>query len=478
MPLYPRVEWMTSISTDVSGNPAIVMDGTRAYFAFLDISTGYSSITVGCVDLSGTLLWTFRDPRMVTNAHDRQPTLALGDNALFVAYTTLGAIPGATNGKDTFSFCGNCSGPQSGREDIVVARIDTLNTPTLTWIQQNAYLNSCNRETAPQLHYDTTQSRLLLAYECSGATLCQRAIGTTNLIVAALDLSGGLSWAYQQELLNGPGNNRSPSITTDNSGNIYVAYTIDMRVQGGSPLRGTVDVEVVKLYATVEGCNVVIRRSWILSAISTINATGAINSSPSISCDPVTDTLCLTFTTTGQVPGGTQSTAIRDIVFVGLKTDGTLQWIQQNPYFNEDTYRYRSVDSTHTVRSCTGDIYTVGHATDVSGFDMLVQWRTDAGTGNPVWFYQEDIARRYRTYIPIARFSTPFAAQTTQASLSSPAMAFCDSVIVVAVANYTANTLTVIGLSQKEPYSDISVYQYLLQITNICSTSRDCGSCS
>ena len=69
MPLYPRVEWMTSISSDVSGNPAIVMDGTRAYFAFLGISTGYSSITVGCVDLSGTLLWTFRDPRMVTKAH-------------------------------------------------------------------------------------------------------------------------------------------------------------------------------------------------------------------------------------------------------------------------------------------------------------------------------------------------------------------------------------------------------------------------
>lgn len=479
MPLYPRADWTAAIPTmDLSGTPAVVVDQSRAYFAFLGGSvgslaaTGYSSITIGCVDLSGNTLWMFRDPRMRTTANDLQPTLALGDNALFVSYTTVGAIPGATNGKNTFSLCGNCSGPKSGLEDIVVARIDNLTAPTLTWIQQDAYLNSCNKETKPQLWFDTYQSRLLLAYECSGATLCTNPVGTSNLVVAALDLSGGLSWAYQGPLLNGPGNNRSPSLTTDLSGNIYVAYTIDRPVQGGT-LQGTQDVEVVCLTATVEGCNVVLRRSWILSAITPINAP-AINTNPSISCNP-SGQLCLTFTTTGQVPGGTKTTANRDIVFVGLNLNGSLQWIQQNPYFNEDTYRYQSVDSSQTVRSCSSAIYTIGHATDVSGFDMLTMWRTSPTTGEPEWFYQPNTAQRYRTYIPFARFSTPFAAQTAIAALSNPAMAICASIMVVAVSNYTTGELSIYGISEQEPYSNIPAFEYFLQSSKICE--RGCSAC-
>lgn len=481
MPLYPRFDWKTSIpAVDLSGSPAVVVDLSRAYFAWTEgtVSTDYVSIHVGCVDLSGTLLWTFQDVRMQTGSADSQPSLALGDNALFVAYTTLGAIPGATNGKDTFSLCGNCSGPQSGREDIVVARIDNLTAPTLTWIQQDGYLNSCNRETSPRLHYDASQSRVLLAYECSGATLCKNAIGSANIVVAALDLSGGLTWAYQQEHLNGPGNNRTPSITTDISGNIYVAYTIDQQVQGGAPLRGTTDVEVVKLRAVVEGCNVVVERSWILSAVSAVNATGAINNNPSISCNPNTGALCLTFTTTGQVPGGTQTTATRDIVFVGIRSDGTLQWIQQNLYFNEDTYRYQSVDSSLTVRSCNSVIYTISHATDVSGFDMLLQWRTDPVAGGPDWYYQQDAARRFRSYVPVARFPTAFQAEVAEAALSVPAMGICASSMIVVVGNYTTNTLWIFGISEQEPFSDIEAFQYALQSSKICAKSRGCPTCT
>ncbi len=481
MPLYPRAEWTASFpTTDLSGNPAIVVDLSRAYFACVGGSvgslaaTGYASILVGCVDLSGNAQWLFRDPRMITSATDTQPTLAIGDGALFVSYTTVGAIPGATNGKNTFSFCGNCGGPQAGMEDIVVARIDNLIAPTLTWIRQDGYLNSCNKETAPQLWYDTAISRLLLAYECTGATLCQNPVGTINLVVAALDLSGGLSWAYQGPLLNGPGNNRSPSLTTDLSGNIYIAYTIDQRVQGGATLQGTTDVEVVKLHAHVEGCNVVVERSWILSAVSTVNAAGAINGTPSISCSATGD-LCLTFTTTGQVPSGTQTSANRDIVFVGLHTNGTLQWIQQNPYFNEDTYRYQSVDSSQTVRSCGSVIYTIGHAQDVSGVDMLLMWRSSPNTGDPEWFYQPNSAQRYRTYIPVARFGTPFAAQTTNALLSNPTMAVCSSIMVVAVANYTTGELWIFGISEQEPYSNIPAFEYFLQSSKICE--RKCTAC-
>jgi hypothetical protein len=292
-------------------------------------------------------------------------------------------------------------------------------------------------------------------------------------------LNGGLSWAYQHELLNGPGANRSPSITSDLSGNFYIAYTITQPVQGAPPvLQGIQDVEVVKLHADVEGCSVVVKRDWILSSVATVNATGATNSNPSISCNPSTGALCLTFTTTGQVPGGIQTSATQDIVFVGLNPTGTIQWIQQDPFFNEDTYRYQSVNSTQTVRSCTGDIYTIAHATDVSGFDMILQWRTVLDSGAPEWFYQQDIARRYRTYIPVSQFTSPFSAQTVEADLSLPAMAICDSLMFVVVANYTTNTLWIFGISQQEPFSNFEAFQYALQSSKICSTSWACSTCS
>jgi hypothetical protein len=162
---------------------------------------------------------------------------------------------------------------------------------------------------------------------------------------------------------------------------------------------------------------------------------------------------------------------------VGLKTDGTLQWIQQNPYFNEDTYRYQSVDSSQTVRNCGGSgIYTISHAQDISGIDMLLMWRTAPTTGEPAWFYQPNTSQRYRAYIPVARFATPFAAQTTTAQLSNPTMAICSSILVVAVANYTVGELWIFGISEQEPYSNISAFEYFLQSSKICE--RKCTACS
>ncbi len=79
---YPRADWTATFpTTDLSGNPAIVVDLSQAYFAYMGGSvgsigpTGYSSIIVGCVDLSGNTQWLFRDPRMITNATVTQPTL-------------------------------------------------------------------------------------------------------------------------------------------------------------------------------------------------------------------------------------------------------------------------------------------------------------------------------------------------------------------------------------------------------------------
>lgn len=476
--LYPRVEWQHDItaSVDISGNPCIVVDSNeRVYFAIsargtvesLEGDDTHFSIVVGCVDNTGVLQWILRDPRMVTTTEDIQPVLALGtSNTLYVCFTTMGAVPGATNGADTFSLCGNCGSAAAGREDIVVARINEIQTgaPAVDWVKQDAYLNSCNRETSPRLLFDMFQERLLIAYECTGATLCKVALGNPNIVIACLTPAGDLSWAYQEELLNGRGQNRSPSIAVDGEGGIYVAYSITRPVEGGAALQGSQDVEVVKLSADILGCGLVIQRPWILSNRVTINAPlFASNETPSLACDPVTGHLFLTFTTTGQVPGGEKSAADKDIVFVSLTSEGDLRWIRQGPVYNEITYRYRFINTPSLALDCLNRLYIAALAYDTNGYDMLVMFRLNKENGNTEWYYRQDLGSVYRAYVPIANFETPFTTGIFEGTLTPPWVSACVGHVYVATTKLNLSTTSLIALRQQEPFLDVTAFQYMVQ---------------
>lgn len=484
--LYPRLQWQYYLtpSVDVSGAPSVVV-GTdeRTYFAIsvrgsvgsLNTSTTTHSIVVGCVDNAGLLEWVFQDPSFVSAGEDAQPVLALSADgtALYLAFVTTGAVPGATNGADTFSLCGNCGSSAAGREDIVVVRFDGIQSesPRVAWVTQDAYLNSCNRETAPRLFYDGYGDRLFVVYECTGATLCKVALGSPNIVVACLTTAGGtLSWAYQEELLNARGGQqRSPSLTVDASGGIYIAYTITAPVEGGAPLQGIQDVEVVKLTAAVEGCGMVIRRPWILSQTAIVNAPGAlvVNTAPSIVCNPNTGDLFLSFTTTGVVPGGAKSAATQDIVLVSLTSDGALRWIQQGPVWNEVTYRYASIDHPVLALNCSQEVYVAAHALDPSGSDMLVQFRLDPVTGKSVWLYKESLGQVYRAYVPVADFTTPFASPDPFGIITAPQLTVCNGYVYVSFTDTSASTAWIFAERQQEPVADLTAFQYMTGVT-IC----------
>lgn len=484
--LYPRVEWQNDIqvATDISGRPTVLVGPNDIlYFALsskgavesFPASTDFFSIVVGALDASGSLLWLFQDPAMVTSSEDAQPSLALGPAGdLYVTFMTIGAIPGATNGINTFSLCGNCSGPNAGPEDIVVARLNvTLTGASLVWIKQDDYLNSCNRETKPSVVFDIHENRLLIAYECTGATLCNVALGTPNIVLVVLDPSAGhLIWSYQGELLNARGGqNRNPSLTVDALGNIYIAYGITARVEGGGALQGIQDIEVVKLRADVEGCGLVVKRGWILSAVTTVNAGDfASNQTPSLVCDPLSDRLFLAFTTNGQVPGGERTSAITDLVSVGLTaSSGELLWIQQGGRFNEHTYRYQSIDNpVVTIDAVDRNVYLAAHAYDPDSEDMIVMFRLNPATGFSQWYWRENLATNYRAYIPLAAFETPFSAEITSSSLSQPSITIGSGFLFLGTHIYAPLTCTLIALRQQEPVQDMTAFEYMANERVIC----------
>jgi hypothetical protein len=482
---YPRPDWTRAITAtlDISGTPTLLVNPANdgVFYAVTARGTvgsvgdtGTYSVVVGALDSTGAPLWYFRDPSLVTASSDTQPQLALGlSGELYLSFVTQGSIPGFRNAADVPSLCGSC-GSTSGRDDIVLARINgaTTGAPTVAWRVQDAYLNSCNNENAVRLHYDNATGRIFLAYQCSGATLCNVAIGTANILVVCYHPDGYLTWSYQGDLMNGVGNNRKPSIATDASGNVFVTYTVTAAVAGGGTLRGTQDVEVIRLH--VEGTPLRVERDWILSASTVVNAAaGATNTDPAIAVDSSRSALYLAFSTTGTVPGGTKTATISDIVFASIDTrTGALNWLEQKADYNEVSYRFNSVDSIVATLNQYGALFIAAHAVDSAGRDMIVMYRLDPPTGDSSWYFRVTIAEVYRAYVPASAFTPPFTAVTATAVFSPPTISVWAGHLYVGFSQYNIQTLYIVGLNEVDNFLEFTAQQYIRAFTSICSVSR------
>lgn len=478
---YPRPNWTASLSSniDISGATSLAVGPSdEVYFAVaatgtvgtLPATTTYD-ILLGCYGGDGTLQWLFRDPSLVSGANDSQPQLVLGlSGEAYLAFVTPGAVPGRSNGADVPSLCGNC-GATAGRADIVLARIDGVvaGTPAVTWRVQDAYLNSCNDETAVKLHYDTVGNQLFLVYQTGKATLCNVGIGAPNTVVVAFHPAGYLTWSYQDSLLNSTGANTTPAIATDGIGGVYIAFAHTAAVAGGGVMQGTQDIEVIRLH--VEGAPIRVVRDWILSATATINSTGT-NADPALVADPVRNVVYLAFTATEAVPGGQKTATTSDIVFAGIKADGTLLWLLQKPEYNEVTYRYSSVDHPILSLDRNGMLFAAAHAVNESlGTDQIVMYKLNPGSLEG-WYFRTDIATVYRTYLPIASFVTPFQAVQATSALSAPGLAIYGGQLYVGIVRYATATQYIIGLAQTLNYLEYDAQQYMRSFTGICSSVR------
>lgn len=483
--LYPGApNWRTTLtaSSVLAGQPTLVLnpEDQSVFFAVTQAGTfgslpsvgSNTSIVLGRLLSDGSVAWLLRDYRLVSGAApDTAPSLALGSSGeLYVAFETTGNVLGHYNAADVPSFCGSC-GSTAGRKDLVVARVDdvTTGTPTVTWVRQDATLNSCSDETAVQLHWDSEEQRLYLAYITSGSIQCTSAVGGPNVVVACWDpVLGQQIWIYQGPLLNGTGANLAPAITTDGTGAVYVAYTVTAPVSGGVPLQGATDVEVVKLRPNGVGNPII--RDWILSSQATVNAPGpsVTNTAPVLTCDAGRGILYLAFVTTGTVPGGTKTAATSELVFAALSTStGTLRWLLQSPTYNPTTSRYDAVKSQarpQVALDKNGVLYVTAVTVDPSGAEQVLVIRINPGTQQPSWSYLTPSPTSFWiAYVPAAAHATPNRVLVTTGSTDAYAAiaAYDGRAVVLGISQADVGSFDVFKVDQETVVFGQTAYEYM-----------------
>lgn len=148
-----------------------------------------------------------------TQGSSSQPTLiTTSTNAIVVAYTTSGALPGFS--KITHSST-----------DIVVAKLSA--SGAILWRKQDTEVNTQLTNTTPILHR-AHDDNVLLAYSASGRVdgSGNQLKGDTEVVVSKLASStGSVLWANQVAGWNTSRQDTPYSITLDANHNIYVAYT-------------------------------------------------------------------------------------------------------------------------------------------------------------------------------------------------------------------------------------------------------------
>jgi len=439
----PKLNWtrQNQISFDVGnmGNPAIVagkddsiyfaafVKGTNSslttpppsiqywYNQYASASSSYN-LVVGKYYPNGPfqLLWYQYFYELTTTSDSSEISMVIGkDNELYVAFTTTGSTPQNLNMALVPAF-GSCTCTPLGYKDVVVARINTNNTPTVAWLVQSAYINSCNDESAPQLAIDTQNGFLYLAYQCNKNILCNPAIGLSNVLVSCFDLNSKQLWIETGANINSVGNNDNPTIAADLSGGVYIAYEVTATVPGGAPVTGR-QIEMVKFQNNVVSYGVIsgYSRSWVLSSISNIFSTGTSTTPVLTSRNNI---IYLGFITTGYVSGSSSTGATHDMVIGSMTQQGTLKWLRQGTQFNQPTYVYTDCSTPYITTDTNGFVYmsilTITNGTDVYGDPSIngnvLLFKMDVATGTP--FYNTTYKTNTYNVYPFARQAAPNAA--------------------------------------------------------------------
>lgn len=358
--LYPINQWIRetpiSFTEDVSGVVAIATDEDESVY-FAQVAKGDNptiglapdnlyNLILGKYAADGTLQWMINSPELRTTTDNSEVSIVVGpDKEVYVAFVTLGAVPGRYNCADVLSFCPeNCTNP--GRHDIVLARINSVNnTPTIAWRVQSANLNSCNEETKPQLAIDRIKKLLYIVYECNYNILCYPKINNgPNVVISCFGLGGAQYWYEGGIQVNSTGENRNPVVAADTNGGAYIAFEATTGITGGAP-HATTQAEVIKFQTNVSSTGTFqnYSRAWVLSGLYNYFPTDGVGFNPAITATR-SGQICLAFRTNGSIPGGTNSTGGNfDTALIAFRSDGTVLWYKQGPDLNLDSYLYTSV---------------------------------------------------------------------------------------------------------------------------------------
>ena len=238
----------------------------------------------------------------------------------------------------------------------------------LGWLLESSILNTTSQEIAPEIAIDPSGNICL--------TYC-RGVNPYDIVIAKINSSGAIEWAVQHSNMNTGFDENNPSITTDSSGNIYIAYGSLGSVSGGSN-KGNYDIVVVKVSPS---STILWTRQY-----SELNTTSADNF-PYITTD-ISGNVYLTYQTSGSASGGLSSGGT-DVVIVKLSGAGTIQWIRQTSSFNTPGNEFMPTIAVDVSGNVYGGIETTGAfsgGTNTGGIDVAI-FKLDTN-GNLVWINQ------------------------------------------------------------------------------------------
>ena len=484
---YPTATWFVqqAISADLdnTGTPALVVGSDESvYFAIPTKSTEdplWYTITVGKLAATGALLWKQTFPELVTSTDNTLPTLAVGqDGELFLAFMTTGSVVDRLNAAYVPNFCSDCNGVLY--KDIVLARIDqpTPTSASLTWYLQDATLNSCADETAPQLAIDPKNQLLYITWQSTKNIQCYPSIGSNNILLACFGYDGVQKWLEAMGNINAAEQtNENPVVAASQEGRVTVAWETRGAVIGGLS-SAKKQIEVVS-FRTDVGNPTLYSKLWVGSSISNIFAVGGDSSSPTIVSTKDGD-LYLAFVTKGTVNGGTRTASAQDLVTVSLNKHGVLRWMRQGPLYNSGAITYTSVSNPYITVDTWGNPYLSLQADT----DKILLFRIDFNNGNTYWSYTES-SNTYNAYGYALTGAPASVFLTSPNSYSKTTLAIYNRSLYVATT--VANPHTAPGQSRSSPsndlvitsfkqhvYSHLTPYQYITNNKIICGCSCVC----
>jgi len=467
---------------------------------------------------------------LTTELGDTQPSVCAGpNNEMYLAFTTQGSLPLKYNMDSTPSFC-EC--PSPGTSDVCVAAIAYppsfgLGTADIrvNWWLQDASLNSCNNESNPQLCCDRNNRFLYMVHESSANILCFPVIGTgPNVVLSclsivvpnitdtpSLSMTGNVVYREAQTGINCAGATTNPAIATDQNGGVYVAVEINAPVLGGATPTATRVIEVIKfqnasvtpynteLYNSISanippGIFTSMSRSYVLSGLqpSIFPPTGTC-SKPSIACDPVGGRVILAFTTTGTMPGQTQSISLEsggsDVVVVLFTANGTLLQVLQGDVWSPAFNPYLTARDVSVTSDDAGNFFLSYVIKTASNTESVLAYKLYPSSGEQIWQYYNPTGMDptdYTAYAyamtgapnaifptaPMGSYSkTPMTIALNElymanASTQAPVGGIPPSTTGVAVTAFTNALYTF----------DTSVFNYIDKSKSICACGRtNCG---
>lgn len=351
------------VAADPSGN--IYMTYTTSGVTSGGANSGLADVVVAKLNEFGAVQWT-RQVAISTAGNDTNPSIA-ADTAgnVYVAYQSFGTISGGVN---------------AGDFGIVVVKLTT--DGAVQWMQQTATMNTSAADTTPSIAVDTA-GNVYVAYMTAGMVSGGTLLGSTDIVVFKLTTAGLMQWMRQAITMNTTGTESAPAIAVSPSGaDVYLCYTTNAAMSGGSFGGGTRDTVLIKL--TTAGLHQWTRQTQLQAA-----SAAATEDTPRIVADATS--VYLTYSTAGTVSGGTQAgtAGTTDIVVYKLSSAGAVQWIAQSPVANTSQN-----DTTPTIGVDTlGNVYvtylTAGTASGgvLSGAADVVLFKLNA-SGVVQWVRQ------------------------------------------------------------------------------------------